>query len=85
MSGCLLSLSKQPSVAECEEMFSEKVSMALRNSGYVQLQDLNVRVDHQGVHLQGRLPSYYLKQLAHQVVLSMPEVRTLIDDIDVVN
>lgn len=63
---------------------AETVALALRNTEYLQLQDLNVRVDGDAVILRGRLSSYYLKQLAYQAVLAVPGIHTILDAIDVV-
>lgn len=73
----------EPTETECE--IAEGVVRALRSTGYMQLQGLNVRVDDRDVLLQGQLPSYFLKQKAHYVAMSVPGVRTVNDDIHVVN
>lgn len=74
----------QPDVLDFESDLADKVANALRSTGYVQLHNLNVRVDDRDIHLHGRLPSYYLKQVAHYAVLRVPGVNTLVDDIDIV-
>ena len=75
----------QASATEFDSPIADVVFVALRNTGYVQLRDLHVHVDGQDVILRGRLPSYYLKQIAHSVVLAVPGVRTIHDAIDVVS
>ncbi|MDB5336379.1 MAG: hypothetical protein JWN70_1998 [Planctomycetaceae bacterium] len=67
-----------------ESRIADEVLMALRNTGYAQLPDLDIRVDGQDVFLKGRLPSYYLKQKAHFAALAVPGVRTIVDQIDIV-
>lgn len=61
------------------------IERALDKSGYVQLRELDIRVDDGHVHLQGRLPSYYLKQLAGHIISEVPGVLSIVDRIDVVN
>jgi len=83
MSTSQLLLTMRPDMNEVESDLADKVADALRNTGYVQLSDLNVRVDRYDIHLQGHLPSYYLKQVAHYVVLRVPGVQMLVDDIQI--
>ncbi len=68
-----------------EELLTEAVIEALRNTGYHQLLDLQVQVDGHEVTLRGRLPSYFLKQIAYQAVSHVPGVNVILDKIDVVN
>lgn len=73
-----------PAATDFESRIAEDVIMALRNTGYAQLPELEIRVDGHDVFLKGRLPSYYLKQKAHYAVLAVPGVHTIVDEIDVV-
>ena len=68
-----------------DDEIADAVCLALQNTGYLQIQNLQVRVDEHDVYLRGLLPSYFLKQIAQQVVMGVPGVKALIDDIDVVN
>lgn len=77
-------LSVQPLVAKMESSLADAVTVALRSSGYQQLHALSVRVDGHDVILHGRLPSYYLKQIAHHIVSAVPGVHVILDAIDVV-
>lgn len=67
-----------------ESRIADEVMFALRQTGYAQIPDLEIRVDGHNVFLKGRLPSYYLKQKAHHAVLAVPGVHTIIDEIDIV-
>lgn len=67
-----------------ESQIADEVMFALRQTGYAQIPDLEIRVDGHNVFLKGRLPSYYLKQKAHRAVLAVPGVHTIIDEIDIV-
>ncbi len=70
---------------EMDDRIAAAVTAGLRSTGYAQLQQLHVRVDGHAVFLQGSLPSYYLKQIAHRVILALPVVHTIYDDIVVVS
>lgn len=78
-------LSVQPAPTELETRIGDAIAVAFRYSGYVQLRDLSVRVDGHEVILHGRVPSYYLKQIAHHVALAVPGVHSILDAIDVVS
>jgi hypothetical protein len=56
----------------------------LRRSGYLALQDVSCDACAEGVRLRGRLPSYYLKQVAQAVVAEVEGVRRVINLIEVV-
>ena len=53
---------------------AESVQHCLRMSGYAPLININVFVVARLAILQGRVPSYYLKQLAQTVALSVPGI-----------
>lgn len=78
-------LTDPPATTAIESRIGDAIEVALRDTGYAQLRDLNVRVDGHDVILLGRLPSYYLKQIAHHVVMAVPGVHSIKDAIDVVN
>jgi hypothetical protein len=56
----------------------------LRRSGYLALRDVSCDVRAGVVRLRGRLPTYYLKQVAQAVVAEVEGVRRIINLIDVV-
>lgn len=64
---------------------AERVLEALRKTGYLALAELSVRMMGNEVVLKGHVPSYYLKQLAHNIVLDVPGIHTIIDDIEVID
>lgn len=72
-----------PGISTFEDALIEAVTGALQKAGYHQLGHLQVAVDGHEVTLQGRLPSYYLKQIAHHVVANVPGVNVILDRIDV--
>ena len=63
---------------------AERVERALRATGYGPLRGIEVSVDARLVILGGRVPSYYLKQVAQTTALAVPGVRHLRNDLDVV-
>ena len=75
---------QQLAAAQLEDQIADKVVLALRKSGCGYFHNLVVCVDGHTVSLQGLLPSYYLKRRAYQVVVAVPGVEKLIDDIELV-
>jgi osmotically-inducible protein OsmY len=63
---------------------AERVGQALRATGYLPVRAVEVTVTGRVVLLRGRVPSYYLKQVAQAVALDVPGVRGLWNDVDVV-
>ena len=63
---------------------AERVARALRATGYPALRTIDVTVSNRLVFLEGRVPSYYMKQVAQAVVLDVPGVRELRNDLEVV-
>lgn len=59
------------------------VCQALNSSGYHQLRQLKVYFEHGRITLQGRLPTYYLKQVAQCIVLEVEGVREIDNDVTV--
>lgn len=66
-----------------ENQIAQDILLALRNTGYGQLGNVDIAVHGNHVRLQGKLPSYYLKQRAHHAALQVPGVQTLDDEIAV--
>jgi osmotically-inducible protein OsmY len=62
---------------------AERVERALRATGYGPLRDLEVTVHMQLVILGGRVPSYYLKQVALATTLAVPGVEQVRNDLAV--
>jgi osmotically-inducible protein OsmY len=63
----------------------DAVYRALRASGYCQLLRLQVYCDHGRVTLQGRLPTFYLKQVAQSALRSIHGIRDIDNDITVLS
>lgn len=55
----------------------------LRSSGYLALRDVACLARDDEVYLHGRLPSYFLKQLAQEITAGVEGVRRVINRIDV--
>jgi osmotically-inducible protein OsmY len=59
------------------------VHRALHASGYIQLRQLQVYFEHGRITLQGRLPTYYLKQVAQSLILAVDGVQDIDNDVKV--
>jgi osmotically-inducible protein OsmY len=51
---------------------AERIERALRATGYGPLRDIDVTVHARTVILEGRVPSYYLKQVAQVTAFAVP-------------
>jgi hypothetical protein len=55
----------------------------LRRSGYLALRDVSCVALGEALYLQGRLPSYYLKQVAQEIAARVVGARLVINRIEV--
>jgi osmotically-inducible protein OsmY len=62
---------------------AERVQRALYARGYRQLRDIQVTAHARLVILRGRVPSYYLKQLAQDTALAVPGAHQVRNDLEV--
>jgi osmotically-inducible protein OsmY len=62
---------------------AERVERALRATGYGLLRGIDVTVHVRLVILGGRVPSYYLKQVAQATALAVPGVERVRNDLEV--
>jgi osmotically-inducible protein OsmY len=62
---------------------AERVECALRATGYTPLRAIQVAVQARLVRLAGRVPSYYLKQVAQTTALAAPGAHQVRNDLDV--
>ncbi len=76
-------IDRQHQQHSADQQIVERVQDVLNSSGYPQLRQLRIHFDHGRVTLQGRLATYYLKQLAQTLVLSVEGVRDLDNDVKV--
>ena len=63
---------------------AEGVERTLRATGHISLRDVQVSVSGRVVIVQGRVPSYYLKETAQTAALSVLGVEQLRNDLEVV-
>jgi osmotically-inducible protein OsmY len=63
---------------------TERIERALRATGYGALRAIKVSVNARIVHLVGRVPTYYLKQIAQATALTVPGGHELHNGLDVV-
>jgi osmotically-inducible protein OsmY len=66
-----------------EDELAGEIMSALRQTGYLELFNIDVRVDGHDVLLCGSVSSYFMKQKAEYIVRSLPGVAVLTSDIDV--
>jgi osmotically-inducible protein OsmY len=62
---------------------TERITLALRATGYGALFSIKVSVDVQVVRLVGRVPSYYMKQVALATALAVPGTHRVLNELDV--
>ena len=67
-----------------DRRLAERVERALRATGYGALRGVEVSVNARVVVLLGRVPSYYLKQIAQATALAIPGTHQLHNDLDVI-
>jgi osmotically-inducible protein OsmY len=69
--------------AELDQHLERHIARALKATGYRILCAVRVSVRDRWVLLRGRVPSYYLKQLAQSVALAAPGTRGLRNELAV--
>jgi osmotically-inducible protein OsmY len=67
-----------------DQRLAEKVGRALDGAGYPSLRDLQVHAHNGYVTVRGRVPSYYLKQVAQSLAISVLGPNYAKIDVDVV-
>ena len=67
-----------------DDVLAEHIASELRATGYLHLHDLQITARCGVVVLRGRVPSYYLKQLAQTTAMAVSDVRDLKNEITVV-
>ena len=65
-------------------LLAERIKRALRATGYGALRDVEVVVNARIVRLVGRVPNYYLKQLAQVTALAIPGTHQFCNDLNVI-
>lgn len=61
-----------------------RIKRLLASSHYPQIRDVRVRLEESQVHLDGVVPSYYLKQLTQKLVMSTVGVTSIQNNVQVV-
>jgi osmotically-inducible protein OsmY len=64
---------------------AERVERALHGTGYRSLRDIEISVQARLVTLRGRVPSYYLKQLAQTIALAVPGTKQVRNSLEVLS
>jgi len=73
------------SASPADAHLASQIDRALRATGYLCLRNLAFLVAEGLVILRGRLPSYYMKQVAQATVRAVPGVGDVHDELDVVS
>ena len=68
---------------EPENPLASRILRTLTRSGHAQLRQVQVAVSGAEVALLGRVPTYYLKQLAQSLVLGIEGVESLRNELEV--
>lgn len=66
-----------------DETLRARVDQALCATGHIRLRHLSVRVRDGHAVLEGRVPSWYSKQLAQTAALSVPGIHSLSNELNV--
>lgn len=66
-----------------DQDLQDRVIATLRNSGRHELLRLTIRTENRCVVLEGRVPTYYAKQMAQTLARNVNGVETVRNDIDV--
>lgn len=67
-----------------DQRLAERVENALRTTGYGALHTVRVSVHARVIILEGRVSSYYLKQIAQATALAIPGAHQIRNGLDVV-
>ena len=59
------------------------IQQALHLAGYGELRRVQVECDGESVTISGRVPTYYLKQLAQNIALDVPGIEHIRNELDV--
>jgi osmotically-inducible protein OsmY len=82
----MIQASSAPSDFACSAediRLSEHVAHALRETGYPALREVKIAVRRRMIRLNGRVPSYYLKQVAQTTALAVPGIQCIDNDLEV--
>jgi osmotically-inducible protein OsmY len=67
----------------CQGDIGELAESRLRGNSYLALKNISCQYQDGDLVLRGRVPSYYLKQIALAAVANLPGVRRVVNQIDV--
>ena len=75
----------KPIEAETPELtLEDRIRLAFEQLGYPQLKAIQSVAEGDEIRLTGKLSSFYLKQVAQSVVVKIPGVRSVLNEIEVV-
>lgn len=73
-----MELQKEPGIVlipDSDHQLIARIRRVLNSSGYAALSQIRIVVERRHVYLEGRVPTYFLKQIAQTLVLSLEDVR----------
>ncbi len=68
-----------------DSVLIETVRRALHETGYLELRNLSITISDDWLSLDGRVPSYHLKQLAQAAATHVPGIGCIVNTVEVVN
>jgi osmotically-inducible protein OsmY len=63
----------------------EKAEASLRSNSYLALKNVSCELDQGVLTLRGCVPSYYLREMAHETVERLDGVRSVVNEIEVIS
>jgi osmotically-inducible protein OsmY len=70
-------------IAAQDSRLAERITRALRQTGYTALGEIKVAIHRRDVRLSGQISTYYLKQIAQTTILGIPGVQHIDNDLEV--
>ena len=64
-----------------DDLLMARIKRVLKRSGYATLSQIRVFVVEGEVFLEGQVPTYFVKQMAQTLILSLEEVKDLNNDL----
>lgn len=68
---------------DADQRLLENVQNVLSQSAYPQLREIRCQCHEGAITLQGRVPSYYLKQVAQQLIRPLPHLARIYNQLEV--
>lgn len=79
-----MSLEEMSETAEADHELLQRVTSSLHHQGHRSIRTLEIQIERGTAVLQGRVPTFYMRQIAVECVKRVAGVTQIIDRIDVV-